>query len=172
MTGNSPASSTSARAPRGRPFAKGNPGKPKGARARSARLLEALLTRDAELVVASVVKAACEGNITAARLILDRACKRPRAPAMSVKLPEVRTQEDLFAALGALTQAVSAGEMTAADAAAMAGVLDAQQEVAYGAGLDEPDEPDEGEDEGEDQESSETSDEEGRDPPPSATVPA
>jgi hypothetical protein len=60
----------------GRPFQpgrSGNPaGKPKGTRHQITLLAEQLLADDVEQVVAKVVKAAKSGDMTAARLILDR----------------------------------------------------------------------------------------------------
>jgi hypothetical protein len=55
------------------PGVSGNPaGKPPGARARATRLAEKLMAGDAEAVVNAVVTAAKGGDMTAARLVLDR----------------------------------------------------------------------------------------------------
>jgi len=57
---------------RGRPFAKGNSGRPKAARHKSTILAEQLLASDVDGVVRSVVKAAKRGNMVAAKIVLER----------------------------------------------------------------------------------------------------
>jgi hypothetical protein len=58
---------------RGRPFPKGNPGRPKGARHKATVAAEALLDGQAEALTQKAVDAALEGDTTALRLCLDPA---------------------------------------------------------------------------------------------------
>lgn len=53
---------------RGRPFKKGNPGRPKGARNKVTLAVEALLDGEAEDLTRKAVELAQEGNTTALRL--------------------------------------------------------------------------------------------------------
>jgi hypothetical protein len=57
---------------RGQPFEKGNPGRPKGARHKTTILAEKLMAEDVEAVVQAVVEKAKAGDMTAARMIIDR----------------------------------------------------------------------------------------------------
>ena len=79
----------------GRRFKPGQSGNPKGktlgTRHRVTVLAEQLLADDVESVVAKVVKAAKAGNMTAARLILDRILPPRRGRTVAIPLPDVRT---------------------------------------------------------------------------------
>lgn len=56
-----------------RPGQSGNPaGKPKGARHRATEMVEALLSGEAGEIARAVVEKAKEGDMTAARIVLDR----------------------------------------------------------------------------------------------------
>jgi hypothetical protein len=57
---------------RGRPFEKGNRGRPAGSRNRVTLAIETLMGKYGEQVAARVIKRASEGDMVAARLILDR----------------------------------------------------------------------------------------------------
>jgi hypothetical protein len=58
--------------PKGRPFQKGNPGKPHGARRKTSVLAERLLAENAEGIIQSVIKAALESDMAAAKICVDR----------------------------------------------------------------------------------------------------
>jgi hypothetical protein len=61
-----------ARKTRGKPFEPGNPGRPKGARHRTTIAAEKLMQGDSEAIVRAVIKAAKGGDMTAAKVVLDR----------------------------------------------------------------------------------------------------
>ena len=98
---------------RGRPFEKGrsgNPaGKPKGARHKTTLLAEKLMQDDAEAVVKAVVNAAKGGDMTAARLVLDRIAPARRDNPVAFTLPEVTSAADAANAMGSILAAVAAG---------------------------------------------------------------
>ena len=116
---------------RGRPFERGqsgNPaGKPPGARHRITVLAETLMADDAEAVVRAVVAAAKGGDMTAARLILDRISPPRKGCPVSFKLPTVETAGDVSKALSALMASLACGELTPDEATAICGVIETKR---------------------------------------------
>jgi hypothetical protein len=74
---------------RGRPFELGNPGKPKGARHRATRAVEALLEGEAEALMRRAIEAALGGDTTALKLCLDRVAPALRERPVSFALPPI-----------------------------------------------------------------------------------
>lgn len=97
---------------RGRPFEIGNAGKPKGARAKITVLAEKLLAEDAETIVRVVVDAARNGDLTAARLVLERIAPPRKDYPVNIDLPKVEGLQDAPRILGAILNAVAGGELT------------------------------------------------------------
>ena len=99
---------------RGKPFPKGrsgNPrGKPKGARHTTTLLAERLMQDDAENIVNAVLTAAREGDMTAARIVLDRILPARRDNTVNFTLPKIKRPADAVAASSALLAAVAGGK--------------------------------------------------------------
>src|SRR5215203_53021 len=114
---------------RGRPFAKGNSGRPKGARHKSTILAEQLLASDVDGVVRSVVKAAKRGNMVAAKIVLDRLAPPRRSRPILSDLPPIADTAGLIAAFAALTSGVADGTLTPDEAASVATLLEAQRKA-------------------------------------------
>ena len=74
---------------RGRPFAKGNPGRPRGARHRVTLAAEALLDGEAEALARKAVELALAGDTLALRLCLDRILPPRRDRPIAFRLPPV-----------------------------------------------------------------------------------
>ena len=102
---------------RGRPFAKGNSGRPKAARHKSTILAEQLLASDVDGVVRSVVKAAKRGNMVAAKIVLDRLAPPRRSRPIHFDLPPIVDTAGRLAAFAALTSGVADGTLTPDEAA-------------------------------------------------------
>ena len=77
-----------------RPFQKGNPGRPKGARNQATLAAEALLEGEAEALTRKAVELAKEGNLTALRLCLDRILPPRRERPLDMDFPMMTTAED------------------------------------------------------------------------------
>jgi len=122
---------------RGRPFGPGNPGRPKGARHKATILAEKLLQDDAEDVVKAVVKAAKGGDMTAARLVLDRIAPARRDNHVSFELPQIETAADAVTASAALLQAVADGELTPSEASDISRLIDGFMKTVEVADIDE-----------------------------------
>ena len=104
---------------RGKPFKKGqsgNPtGRPKGARNQTTMAAEALMVKDAENVVRAVIEKATSGDMTAAKIILDR---------VAPDLPKVRTASDVAEAIANVIHEMASGTITPDEAASIAGVIE------------------------------------------------
>ena len=114
---------------RGKPFAPGNPGKPKGARNRATRALEELLGENAEAVARAVITAAKKGDTAAARLVLERVIPARKDMPVAIDLPVIADASGLVAAGNALLAAVSAGDITPGEAEAVMGLLERQRRL-------------------------------------------
>jgi len=108
----------------GRPFAPGNPGRPKGARNKTTMAVEALLEGEAEALTRRAIQAALGGDTTALRLCSDRIAPAPRERRLQFDAPVVASAQDVPAALSAVIAAVAGGELTPGEGAVVAGLLD------------------------------------------------
>lgn len=113
---------------RGKPFEKGqsgNPnGKPKGARHKTTLLAEKLMQADAEDIVKAVLDSAKGGDMTAARIVLDRIAPARRDNPVSFELPKIESAADAVAAQSAILSAVANGEITPGEAAEVSKLID------------------------------------------------
>lgn len=108
---------------RGRPFAPGNPGKPKGTRHKATLAAEALLDGEAEALTRKAVEAALTGDTGALRLCLDRLVPPRRDRPVLFDLPPIASAADHPAALGRMLEAVAVGDLTPGEAQALAGIM-------------------------------------------------
>jgi hypothetical protein len=109
---------------RGRPFTRGNPGRRPGARNRATVLAEKLLSKDVKIVVESVLKSAAGGDMLAAKLVLERILPPLKTRRLCFPMPEIRTVEDVHAAMNGLWAAVSSGVVTPDEAATLGKLLE------------------------------------------------
>jgi len=106
----------------------GNPaGKPPGTRSRQAVMAEKLMQDDAGDVVRAVIDAAKGGDMTAARLVLERIAPPRKGRPVVFDLPRVETASDVLTALGSVVQSVAAGTLTPEEGAAVAGLLEVKR---------------------------------------------
>jgi hypothetical protein len=104
----------------------GNPaGKPRGARHATTVLAERLMHDDAEEVVKAVISAAKNGDMPAARLILERIAPARKDRPINFDMPEIGAVADLPKATNAIIEAVSKGEITPSEASELGKVVDA-----------------------------------------------
>jgi hypothetical protein len=114
---------------RGRPFVKGNPGRPKGARHRVTLLAEKLMQDDAKAIVEAVVAAAQSGDMSAARIILDRIAPARRDSPVRLDLPEISSAADMVSAMSAVLAAVASGQISPSEGQAVAALLGYQRQA-------------------------------------------
>jgi hypothetical protein len=110
------------------PFEKGqsgNPaGRPRGSRSRATMALQDMLERDAESIARTAINLAKHGNIAALRICMDRLLPPRRHEPVTLDLPSLDKVADTVAATSAIVAAVAAGDLTAAEAADLAKVVD------------------------------------------------
>jgi hypothetical protein len=103
----------------------GNPaGKPKGARHKTTILAERLLLDDVEKIVNAVLTAARNGDMTAAKIILDRIAPVSRRQCVSFDLPKIESLDDEVAARAAVLGAVADGDLTPGEAVVITELID------------------------------------------------
>ena len=111
-----------------RPGQSGNPaGKPPGTKHHATRMAEHLMEGAAESVVQAVLAAAQDGDMVAARLVLERIAPVRKGRPVTLPLPTVNTAGDVLAALGATVKAMADGDITPDEAATVAGVLEVKR---------------------------------------------
>ena len=94
----------------------GNPaGKPKGARHKTTLLAERLMQDDAENIVNAVLTAARNGDMTAAKIVLDRIAPVRRSNPFD--LPKIEGWADVGPARAAILEAVADGNLMPSEAA-------------------------------------------------------
>jgi len=100
-----------------KPGQSGNPaGKPKGARHKASLLAEKLMQDDAKNIVNAVLEAARGGDMTAAKIVLDRIAPARRDGPVRFELPKIETAAQASKAMGAILEAVAAGDITPGEA--------------------------------------------------------
>lgn len=125
--------------PRGRfkPGQSGNPkGKPKGARNAVLVALDKVGAAEAEAVLKAAVEAAKKGDPRSCELILSRVWPLRRGRPVALDLPPLRSPADLTKAVAAVVAAVAAGQVTAEEGQAVAGLLDLHRRAVETADLD------------------------------------
>jgi hypothetical protein len=108
-------------------FRPGNRGRPKGSRHKATVLCEKLMRDDATEIVRAVIAAARSGDMVACKIILDRIAPIRKGRPIRFALPDARNAEDVAAALEAVVDAMSNGELTPDEAQMVANVLEVRR---------------------------------------------
>jgi hypothetical protein len=116
----------------------GNPaGRPRGSRNRTTILMRDLLAGRAEAIGQKLVELAENGDIAAIRICMDRLAPAGKDEPVDVGLPPIEKPADSVAAAQAIVAAVAAGDLTAAEAAGLAKVVDVYVRAVETKGFDE-----------------------------------
>jgi hypothetical protein len=103
----------------------GNPaGKPKGARHKTTLMAERLMQDDAEKIVNAVIAAARNGDMMAAKIILDRIAPVRRGQCVFVDMPETVRPDDEVAARAVILREVLGGNLTPAEGVEISNLID------------------------------------------------
>jgi hypothetical protein len=118
--------SNNAQKTRGRPFAPGNKhgqGRPTGSRNKATLVLEALLEGEGEAIVATIICEAKNGNMAAAKALLDRLVPPRKSSPTPLDVACMRNPDDLGAALYKVANDMASGALTPDEAQAITGVI-------------------------------------------------
>jgi hypothetical protein len=96
---------------------------PNGARDRAIVMAERRLRGGLETVVAAIIEAASSGDMAAARLVVDRLLPAPRDRRISFALRPIACADDAIKASADILAAVAQGQITPAEAEAVAKLL-------------------------------------------------
>jgi hypothetical protein len=99
-------------------------GRPRGTRNRRSLAAESMFDDDGPEIIRQLIDLAKEGDIAAIRLWVDRICPRQKNRPVSCELPQMTTAADAVAAMGAITQAIGDGDLSAHEAAELAADLE------------------------------------------------
>ncbi len=105
-------------------FGPGNRGKPKGARHAITRAVEELLEGQAEVLTQKAVDRALEGDVTALRLCIDRIAPARKDAPVGFDQPSMQSAQVAAQAAEAVLSAVSDGEITPLEGAAVMGMVE------------------------------------------------
>lgn len=109
---------------------------PSGSRHRATLILDKIGADAGASVLHAVVRAAEQGDMAAARIILDRAWPIRRGRPMRFALPALESLADVPRATASVAAAVAAGELTSDEAAGLSAVLAAHVRAAEVADLE------------------------------------
>ena len=113
-----------------KPGQSGNPrGKPKGAKNHATRMVLALMEKGAKEITAAVITAAKAGDLTAARLVLDRLAPPAKERPVFLDLPDTDTAEGITQAQRAILEAVAAGELLPGEGSTLAGIVEGHRKA-------------------------------------------
>lgn len=101
----------------------GGNGRPKGAKNLKHRALERAARSESLPIVQKLCQMARDGDVLAARVILDRVWPRPRTAPFSVELPPTRTPAEVRAAMHLLLDRVASGEIAPDDGQALVAMM-------------------------------------------------
>ncbi len=118
------------RAPRGRPFANGNPGRKPGSKNRTTLIAAALLDGEAEELVRKAVELAKAGDVPTLKFLLGRLLPRERV--IKLDLPPLNFADDAVEALGSIMYSVSKGVISPSEGAALATLMKSYRDAING----------------------------------------
>lgn len=99
-------------------------GRPKGARARKHKLLEAIARNNSVALLETVIAAAMNGDMIAAKIVFDRIWPKPRtAPVAIPDMPATNSPADIRKAMHDMLARVTSGEITSDDGAAVVAMM-------------------------------------------------
>jgi hypothetical protein len=116
----------------------GNPaGKPRGARNKATMMVLGLMEQGAEEITQAVIDAARGGDLSAARMVLERLAPPMRERPISIDLPDTSTTEGVSQAQQAIIEAVGTGELLPGEGNVLAGLVEARRKALETIGLEQ-----------------------------------
>ena len=113
-----------------KPGQSGNPkGRPRGSRNRVTLVALAAMEEGAEAIARKVVDMAKQGDMSAARLVLERLVPPAKERPIFLALPDTGTANGIADAQNAILQAVAAGDLLPGEGATMVGIVEARRKA-------------------------------------------
>ncbi|MCQ1550280.1 MAG: DUF5681 domain-containing protein [Candidatus Accumulibacter phosphatis] len=108
----------------------GNPtGKPAGVRNKATVMVQSIMERGAQEIAEAVVGLAKEGDLSAARLVLERLLPPAKERPISLALPITDTAGGIAEAQQAILQAVAAGDLLLGEGTALSSIVEARRKA-------------------------------------------
>lgn len=108
----------------------GNPqGKRTGTRNKATMMVLGLMEQGAKEITQAVIDAARGGDLSAARLVLERLAPPMRERPISIDLPDTSTAEGISQAQQAIIEAVGMGELLPGEGNVLAGLVEARRKA-------------------------------------------
>ena len=111
----------------GKPFAIGNPGRPKGSLNKTTMAVQSLLDGQAQALTQKAIGLALEGDMMAIRICLDRISPIRKSRPISINLPDTKNARGVAEAQTVVVQAVGDGEITPDEAHVLSSILEARR---------------------------------------------
>jgi Family of unknown function (DUF5681) len=106
------------------PGQSGNPaGRPPGSRNKATIRVQNVLEEDAEKIATQASSLAQQGNVAAVRICMNRLAPVRKNDPIAYELPPVQSGEEAVAAMAMIVRGVADGDLTPAEAAQMAKVI-------------------------------------------------
>jgi len=113
-----------------KPGQSGNPkGRPRGSRNRVTLIALAAMEEGADAIARKVVDMAKEGDMSAARLVIERLVPVAKERPIFLALPDTGSAEGIDEAQNAILKAVAAGELLPGEATTLAGIVEARRKA-------------------------------------------
>jgi len=106
---------------RGRPFAKGNPGRPRGSKNRTTAIAQALLADEETELVRKAIDLAKAEDVQMLKFLLDRLLPKERL--IKVDIPRMDFADEAIDAMAAINGAVAEGQITPSEGAALSSMI-------------------------------------------------
>jgi hypothetical protein len=115
---------------RGRPFQAGNPGRPRGSRNKTTRIIQQLAERQAEQLTQKALELALSGDGASLRMLMDRLWPLRKSQPVNFEMPNIKTSEDVRGALASIWTAIADGRLTPDEAHALSSIIDRSVQAA------------------------------------------
>ena len=115
----------------------GNPaGRPKGSKNRATLLAIAAMEGELDAIVKSIIKAAKGGDMTAARLVVDKLIPAAKDRPIGITLPDLKGIQDCTEAQGKIVAAVAAGDLLPGEGEAISTLVEHQRRGIHGEAME------------------------------------
>jgi hypothetical protein len=105
----------------GRPFAKGNAGRPPGSKNRKTVVAQALLAGEETELVRKAIELAKAGDVQMLKFLLDRLLPKERL--IKIDLPRLDFSDEAIDGMAAVSRAIAEGQITPSEGAAISNMI-------------------------------------------------